>query len=92
MPVLYSSGKYRFRNISPKQLSGQVTKEDKMSIKDLKWLAKNYCINNKKYWQPQIYDFMEEVIRTFEALENVIAQKENAFDVNNIKEVRNING
>jgi len=64
-----------------------------MSIKDLKLMRKEYQqYSSAKNWEASIYNFMTEVINTFEALSNALAKKEDAIDVNDIKEVKNING
>ena len=63
-----------------------------MSIKNLKLMRKEYqqfC--SAENWEASIYNFMTEVINTFEALSNVIAQKQDAIDVNDIKEVKLLN-
>ena len=63
-----------------------------MSIKDLKLMRKEYqqyC--SAENWEASIYNFMTEVINTFEALSNILAKKEDAIDVKNIKEVKLLN-
>ena len=63
-----------------------------MSIKNLKLMRKEYLQScSAENWQAGIYNFMTEVINTFEALSNVIAQKQDVIDVKDIKEVKLLN-
>jgi len=91
MPVLKSS---RYRGASRKPCQGRhIKRRIIMSIKDLKLMRKEYQqYSSAKNWEASIYNFMTEVINTFEALSNALAKKEDAIDVNDIKEVKNING
>lgn len=60
-----------------------------MGIEGLKLIRKKHQQNcSAENWEPGIYLFMSEVINTFEALSNLLAKKEDAIDVNNIKEIK----
>ena len=62
-----------------------------MSIKDLKKYRNEYN-RDVRPWEVIISDFMDEVIITLEDFYKEVAQNNNSIDVNNIKEVRNLNG
>lgn len=60
-----------------------------MSVKNLKLMRKEYqqfC--SAEDWEVSIYNFMTEVINTFEDLSALMAKKEDAIDINNIKEIK----
>ena len=61
-----------------------------MSIEKLKIMLGEEDI--MRQINPQTYKVLIEIYNTFKELQEQLAQKQDAIDVNDIKEVRNLNG
>ena len=74
-----------------KTIPEQAKKGDKMSIEKLEKDYENYILS-PSFKEHHVGMFMQHTINVLKDLRKQLAQKQDAIDVKNIKEVRNLNG